>query len=60
MEGKTHYERIVGGTEEEKQVASKGLQETFDERSKDLSEYELEKSLEDLEILKKQRISLIV
>jgi len=53
MEGKTHYERIIGGTEEEKQVASKELQETFDERSKDLSEYELEKSPEDLEILKK-------
>lgn len=53
MEGKTHYERIVGGTEEEKRIASKELQDTFDERSKDLSEYEIEKSPEDLEILKK-------
>ena len=53
MEGKTHYERIVGGTEEEKDLASKELQEAFDERSKKLAEYEVEKTPEDLEILKK-------
>lgn len=53
MEGKTHYERIVGGTEEEKEAASKKLQEAFDERNKKLAEYELEKSPEDLEILRK-------
>jgi len=53
MEGGIHYERIVGGTEEEKKTASKELQDIFDERSKDLSKYELEKSTEDLEILKK-------
>src|SRR3990167_10008908 len=53
MEGKTNYERRVGGTKEEKKVASKELQDAFDERSKKLSEYELEKTPEDLEILKK-------
>lgn len=53
MEGKTHYEQIVGGTEKEKKVASKELQHAFDERSKRLSAYELEKTPEDLEILKK-------
>ncbi|MFZ2414909.1 MAG: hypothetical protein WAW33_02870 [Minisyncoccia bacterium] len=58
MEGKTHYERIVGGTEEEKSLASKTLQEAFDRRSKKLAEYEIEKTPEDLEIL--QKIEVIV
>ncbi|HPS28282.1 MAG TPA: hypothetical protein PLX10_00435 [Candidatus Paceibacterota bacterium] len=53
MEGKTHYERIVGGTDEEKSLASKKLQEAFDERNKKLTEYEVEKTPEDLEILQK-------
>lgn len=53
MERKTHYERIIGGTKEEKEVASKELQATFNERSEKLAEYEIEKSPEDLEILKK-------
>ncbi len=53
MEGKTHYERIVGGTQEEKELASKELQDTFEKRSKELAEYEVEKTPEDLEILKK-------
>jgi len=53
MEGKTHYERIIGGTEKEIALASKKLQEVFDERSKKLAEYEVEKTPEDLEILKK-------
>jgi hypothetical protein len=53
MEGKTHFERIVGGTEEENKVASKKLQDIFEERSKELSEYELQKSPEDIEIIKK-------
>jgi len=53
MEGKTHYERIIGGTQEEKDVASKELQTAFEERSEKLAEYEIEKSPEDLEILRK-------
>lgn len=53
MEGKTHYERIIGGTPEEKEVASMELQAIFEERSEKLAEYEIEKSPEDLEILKK-------
>ncbi len=53
MEGKTHYERIIGGTQEEKEAASQELQSAFDERSQKLAEYEIEKSPEDLEILRK-------
>src|SRR3989344_7722222 len=53
MEEKTHYERIVGGTQEEKEIASKERQDTFDERSNKLAEYQVEKTSEDLEILKK-------
>ena len=53
MEGKTHYERIVGGSREEKEKASEELQTAFEERSVDLTGYEIEKSPEDLEILKK-------
>lgn len=56
MEGKTHYEKIIGGTQEEKEVASKELQDTFDKRSKELAEYEIEKTPEDLEILKKTEV----
>src|SRR3989344_4911482 len=56
MEGKTHYERIVGGTQEEKEVASRELQDTFDKRVKELAEYELEKTPEDLEILQKTEL----
>lgn len=36
MEGKTHYERIVCGTQAEKDVASQELQSVFDERSYEL------------------------
>ncbi len=53
MERKTHYERIIGGTPEEKEVALQELQVVFEERSEELAEYEIEKSPEDLEILKK-------
>jgi len=53
MEGKTHYERIIGRTQEEKEIASRELQTTFNEGSEKLAEYEVEKSPEDLEILKK-------
>ena len=51
MEGKTHYERIIGRTQEEKEIASRELQTAFDERSEKLAEYEVEKSPEDLEIV---------
>lgn len=58
MEGKTHYEHIVGGTEEEKEIAYKELQEVFYKRSKELTEHELEKSPEDLEIIRKTEASV--
>jgi hypothetical protein len=53
MEGETNYERVIDGTEEEKDIARKVLQETFDARSKKLSKYEIEKTPEDLELIKK-------
>lgn len=53
MEGESHYDRIIGGTQEEKEAALDELQELFDTRSKKLAQYEIEKSPEDLEILKK-------
>ncbi|MEK7581844.1 MAG: hypothetical protein AAB488_00725 [Patescibacteria group bacterium] len=56
MEGKTSYEqikRIIGGTQEDKEAASRKLQTVFEERSGKLAEYEIEKSPEDLEILNK-------
>jgi hypothetical protein len=51
MEGRTPYERVVGGTGEEKEAALKELQRIFDERSVELAKYELEKTPEDLELL---------
>ncbi|MSU54813.1 MAG: hypothetical protein EXS48_03225 [Candidatus Staskawiczbacteria bacterium] len=52
MEGeKTHYEDIIGGTEEEKEEALKDLQAIFDEKSDKVAPYELEKTAEDLEII---------
>lgn len=53
MEEKNHWERIVGGTQKEKEVASKKLQAIFNARSETLAEHEVEKNSEDLEILKK-------
>lgn len=53
MEGKTHYERIIGGTSEDKETAEKELQSIFEERSEKLAEYEIEKTPEDLEVLNK-------
>jgi len=53
MEGEIHYERIIDGTQEEKKLAFKKLQNVFDERSEKLAEYEIEKGPEDLEIIKK-------
>ncbi len=51
MERKTHYERVVGGNEEERRAASKELQDLFDEKIEDLSKNELEKTPEDLKII---------
>lgn len=51
MEGRTHYERIVGGTPEEKKAASEELQSFFEEPDERLAEYEIEKTPEDLRIL---------
>jgi hypothetical protein len=53
MEGKTHYERIIGGTEKEKKDAHRTLQKTFDERNEKIAKYELEKTPEDLELIQK-------
>ncbi|MEK7167848.1 MAG: hypothetical protein AAB791_02485 [Patescibacteria group bacterium] len=53
MEKRTHFERVIGGTQEEKESAFKELQVLFEERNKELEKYELKKSPEDLEIIKK-------
>lgn len=50
---KTHFEQVIGGTEEEKKVALDKLQKAFEERSEQLAEHELEKTPDDLEILNK-------
>lgn len=55
---KTHFERIIGGTEEEKKVALDELQKAFEERSEQLAEHELEKSPEDLEVIKKTEVNV--
>lgn len=56
MEVKAHYERVTGGTPEEKEAAFRELQAIFDVRSKKFAEYEVEKSPEDLEVLKKTEL----
>jgi len=48
---KTHYERIIVGTEEEKHVALKELQRLFEEKPDSLVEYESEKTPEDIELI---------
>ncbi|MEI6835535.1 MAG: hypothetical protein WCK59_01765 [Candidatus Falkowbacteria bacterium] len=53
MEGRTHYEKIIGGTSEDKEIASGELQTAFEEQDTRLAEYEIKKSPEDLEIIKK-------
>lgn len=52
MEG-THNFEIIGGGEKEKKKVSDRLQEEFDNRYAKLEKYEMEKTPEDLEILKK-------
>lgn len=51
MEGEHHFERIVGGTEEEKYAAWNELQRMFESKNEQLQKYELEKTEEDLEII---------
>ena len=53
MEGKTHFEFISGGTDEEKVAAKQELQDLFDEKTEEFAEYELEKTPEDLELITK-------
>lgn len=53
MGERTHYERIIGGTQEERKAASQELQTIFDARSEELAEYEIEKSHQDVKILQK-------
>jgi hypothetical protein len=52
MGEKTHYERVIGGSPEEKEVAIEDLQGVFDEADSELSQYELEKTEDEIEILK--------
>lgn len=49
---KTHYERVVGGTEESREAALEKLQQWFETKSESLSEYELNKSEQDVKIIK--------
>lgn len=52
MEKETHYNRIVGGTEEDQVEVAERLQNTFDRKSESLAQYELEKSPEDIELIR--------
>ncbi len=51
MEKETHYNRIVGGTEEDQAEVAERLQNVFDTKSESLAQYELEKSPEDIELI---------
>jgi hypothetical protein len=55
MEGapKHPFERIIGGSEEDKEKASKEFQNAYDTRSVKWSKYELEKTADEIEIIKK-------
>lgn len=53
MEGKSPFERIVGGTEEEKVQTLSALQDVYQSKNQRLAEHELEKSPEELECIKK-------
>lgn len=55
MNEKAHYENIIGGTEEDKSVAKEKLQKLFDGDG-GFSEYEIEKSEDDVEIIKKTEL----
>ena len=54
MEGKNHhYERIIGGTQEEKDEVSVKLQTAFETPDKGFAEYEIKKLPEDIEFIQK-------
>src|SRR3989338_3274570 len=50
-ERKTHYERVMGGTEAGKEAAFRELERLFEEKDEGLAEYELEKTEEDKEVI---------
>ncbi len=54
----THYERIIGGSEEERQKALQSLQEMFESKPESFAPYELKKTPEDKEII--DRVTAIV
>jgi len=56
MEGKTHFEKIIGENEKEREIASQELQALFENKDLELAEYELKKSPEDLEVIKKTEL----
>jgi hypothetical protein len=47
------YERIIGGTEEERRDAFDTLQQMFNEKPEDFAQFELEKTQEDLAVINK-------
>lgn len=49
----TPFEKIINGSEKEKELAMQKLQEIFTKKDEELSKYEIEKSPEDLELIKK-------
>ncbi len=56
MEKMRPYEKIIDGNEEQKKKASEKLQGFFVEKDEEFSKYELEKTPEDLEIIKKTEV----
>lgn len=52
MIGETNFERVVGGTKQEQEEAAQVLQEFFEGEYRKLADNQIEKSPEDLEILK--------
>lgn len=51
MEQPTPYERVIGGTEKEREAALGALQEMFENKSEELIKYELPKTPEDEKII---------
>ncbi|MGC9603001.1 MAG: hypothetical protein ABSF47_00840 [Minisyncoccia bacterium] len=51
IEGKTHFERVIGGTQEDRDKALQELQEMFENKSEVLMKHELEKTEEDIDII---------
>lgn len=52
MSEKTYFEHIVGGNKNDREEAAKVLQEIFESKNKKLDDRQIEKSSEDLEILR--------